>query len=195
LRVPLIMSMPGMHGRRVEHGLTYVTDVAATIYDFASSIPSPPGELAGRSLRPILAGETHAVRGERDVIGQEAAGHSALFQGDYKLTRINPPIGDRQWRLYDLSVDPGETDDLAAAEPKRFEAMLVEYQAWAEVNHVIPVPDDYTHVKQMIANFMEQQLTTRPWIVAIPVALLLLLLSLGWGLVRLARRLLGPTPP
>jgi arylsulfatase A-like enzyme len=187
LRVPLIMTMPGMKSRRVEHGLSYVTDIAATIFDFAASGPPAPGEMTGRSLRPVLDGATHAVYAENDIIGQEAAGHSALFRGDYKITRVNPPHGDRQWRLYELATDPGETHDLATAEPERFQAMLGQYEAWAEANKVIQVPDDYTHVKQMTTNFAEHMLETRPWILAIPVVMLLSVLGLMWGLYRLVR--------
>ena len=132
----------------------------------------------------------HQLR-EDDVIGQEAAGHSALFQGRYKITRINPPIGDRQWRLYDLSIDPGETHDLAVAEPERFQAMLVEYKAWGQANNVIEVPNDYTHVKQMLTNFYEQILETRPWMLAIPIVMLILALGVVWGLVRLTLRRVG----
>jgi arylsulfatase A-like enzyme len=191
LRVPLIMTIPGMKGPRVEHGLSYVTDITATILDFAAASPPAPGEMMGRSLRPILDGETHMVYGEDDVIGQEAAGHSALFQGHYKITRINPPIGDRQWRLYDLSIDPGETHDLAVAQPERFQAMLVEYKAWGEANKVIEVPDDYTHFDQMLTNFYEQIMETRPWMLAIPIVMLMLALGVVWGSIRLVRRLVG----
>jgi hypothetical protein len=187
LRVPLIMTLPGMKSRRVEHGLSYVTDIAATIFDFAASGPPAPGEMTGRSLRPVLDGATHAVYAENDIIGQEAAGHSALFRGDYKITRVNPPHGDRQWRLYELATDPGETHDLATAEPERFQAMLGEYEAWAEANKVIQVPDDYTHVKQMTTNFAEHMMETRPWILAIPAVILLSVLGLMWGLYRLVR--------
>lgn len=184
LRVPLIMTQPGMTGQRVERGLSYVTDVAATIYDFASSAPAAPGEMTGRSLRPILDTETHTVRNKNDIIGLEAAGHGALFQGDYKLTRINPPLGDRKWRLYDISVDPGETQNLAAAQPERFASMLAEYEAWVIANNVIEVPDDYTHLRQIMINFAEQQTEERPWLFAIPVVLLLFVLAGGWALNR-----------
>ena len=187
LRVPLIVAAPGMSSRRVEHGLSYVTDVAATIYDFAASAPAAPGEMMGRSLRPILNGETHAIYAESDIIGLEAAGHSALFQGHHKITRVNPPHGDRKWRLYDLAIDPGETRDLASAEPERFQAMLVEYAAWAKANKVIQVPDDYTHVKQMTINFAAHLMETRPWVLAIPAVILLFLLGLIWGMYRLVR--------
>ena len=110
LRVPLIVAVPGMKSSRVDRGLSYATDVTATIYDYANSAPIAPGEMSGRSLRPVLEGRVEAIRNEKDTVGLEAAGHSALFQGDYKLTRIYPPHGDKKWRLYDIAVDPGETN-------------------------------------------------------------------------------------
>lgn len=188
LRVPLIVATPGSSAGRVAQGLSYVTDITATIFDFANSAPPAAGEMAGRSLRPILEGEAQTVYGENDVIGQEAAGHAALFQGDYKITRVNPPQGDRQWRLYDLSVDPGETRDLATAQPERFAAMLAEYATWVEANDVVEVPATYTHVNQMMMNAFSHLLTTRPWIVALPVVIAALVCATLWGFVRLVRR-------
>ncbi len=190
IRVPLVMAGPGVNERRVEQGMTYVTDIAATIYDFANSAPLAPDEMAGRSLRPVLEGETRSVYGESDVIGQEAAGHAALFQGDYKITRVNPPQGDRQWRLYDLARDPGETRDLAAEQPERFQTMIAAYKAWVEANHVIEVPDDYTHVNQMVSNFFAYQRREHPWILAaLGVSALGILGGVLAGLRSLARRM------
>jgi arylsulfatase/uncharacterized sulfatase len=188
LRVPLIISAPGTQGGRIADGLGYVTDVPATIYDFARSAPPGPGMMSGRSLRPILEDEADAVYGKKDGVGLEAAGHSAFFQDGYKITRINPPHGDRKWRLYDLSIDLGETNDLSLDQPERFQAMRVAYRAWADANQVIPVPDDYNHIRQMLINFAEHLVETRPWVLAIPVVFLLLGVGLVWGSVRWLRR-------
>jgi arylsulfatase A-like enzyme len=194
LRVPLIIATPGSSTGRVAQGLSYVTDITATIFDFANSAPPAPGDMAGRSLRLILEGAAHSVYNESDVIGQEAAGHAALFQGDYKITRVNPPQGDRQWRLYDLSVDPGETRDLAATQPERFAAMLAEYDVWVLANNVVELPNTYTHINQMLVNFMNQQMDTRPWIVAVPVVIVILACATMWGLVRFVRRRIASRP-
>jgi arylsulfatase/uncharacterized sulfatase len=132
-----------------------------------------------------------AIRHEKDTVGLEAAGHSALFQGDYKLTRIYPPHGDKKWRLYDIAIDPGETNDLKAAEPERFDAMLAEYQVWADENQVIPIPEDYDSFKQIQINFLDLLWRTKPWIFAIPVVALALVLWGLWGAVRLVRRAIG----
>jgi arylsulfatase/uncharacterized sulfatase len=218
LRVPLIVSAPGMDSTRVEHGLAYITDIPATIYDYATSrastasappsaqasaranphelvpdlngMPSPT-HMTGRSLRPVLEGTASAIRSPSDIVGMEAAGHSALFQGDYKLTRIYPPRGDKKWRLYDIQTDPGETTDLAAEEPARFESMLAAYQVWADANHVIPIPEDYDSFKQIQINFLHQIWQTKPWIFAIPVVGLALVLVGLWGAIGLVRRLIA----
>jgi hypothetical protein len=69
--------------------------------------------------------------------------------------------------------------------------MLVEYKAWGEANKVIEVPDDYTHFDQMLTNFYEQIMETRPWMLAIPIVMLMLALGVVWGSIRLVRRLVG----
>jgi arylsulfatase/uncharacterized sulfatase len=147
--------------------------------------------MTGLSLRPVLEDMSPAIRLPSDVVGLEAAGHSALFQGRSKLTRIDPPHGDKKWRLYDLLADPGETKDLAAARPARFESMLADYQAWAGAYHVIAIPDDDDSFEQIQINFAELLWRTKPWLFAIPVVALVLLLWGAWGAIRTARRLVA----
>ncbi|MBL4692816.1 MAG: hypothetical protein JKY92_05750, partial [Magnetovibrio sp.] len=68
--------------------------------------------------------------------------------GDYKIVKVRLPIGDNIWHLYNIVEDPGETDDLSANMPARFQAMLNHYQAWAVENDVLPVPDGYNYMRQ-----------------------------------------------
>jgi hypothetical protein len=49
----------------------------------------------------------------------------ALIDGRYKLVRNGNGKG-RQWELFDLDNDQGETTDLAAEQPERFEQMKAE---------------------------------------------------------------------
>ena len=72
------------------------------------------------------------------------SGNAALYRGKWKITRNTPPQGDSAWRLYDLSIDPGETMDLSAANSELFEDMLAEYRSYARNVGVFEVgPDDY----------------------------------------------------
>jgi arylsulfatase/uncharacterized sulfatase len=161
VRSPLIISGAATRSARnqVHAGLTHVTDIVPTLLDLARV--EHPGKryqgqpiegLTGRSLLPVLADPLARVRKPDESIGYELAGNKALFKGDLKLVWNNPPVGDSQWRPYNLSTDPGETKDLQKELPEQFAAMQIEYAAWAKANGVLPMPDGYNPVKQVFIN-------------------------------------------
>jgi arylsulfatase A-like enzyme len=90
----------------------------------------------GRSMLPYLGGRAEAVHGESHVTGWELFGRRAVRQGDWKAVFIPAPAGPGVWQLYDLSRDPGETHDLAAAEPQRLKALLDHWETYVEENGV-----------------------------------------------------------
>jgi hypothetical protein len=81
-----------------------------------------------------------------------ALGNAVLWKGDWKLVRNLPPYGDGRWALYNIVADPGETRDLAAAEPARFRAMQADYAAYAARDRVLAMPPGYTSMKQVEEN-------------------------------------------
>ncbi len=90
--------------------------------------------IAGRSLVPVFNGDATT---RHEVIGWEHFGARALRQGNWKLVARK----DEAWKLYDLSKDRTELNDLAAAQPDRVEAMAALWQQWAERTNVFPRPD------------------------------------------------------
>jgi hypothetical protein len=70
-----------------------------------------------------------------------------------------PPIGDGRWRLYDHANDPAEVNDLSAAMPDIFKAMLAEYDAYAKRSGVLPLPDGYQVERQVRRNAIARQLS------------------------------------
>ena len=192
LRVPLIFAGRGVPGARTTDAFSYITDIAPTILDLAGVAATPEfegaavREMTGRSLMPLLGGGATRVRDETDAVGIEAAGNAALFRGDYKLTRNAPPYGDMQWYLDNLARDPGETRDLAAAEPERFAEMMAEYDAYAARVGVLEVPEGYDQTAQLTINRVHDQVRAN-W----PGLTILALLLLGgayWACVRLSPR-------
>lgn len=166
LRVPLIVTWPGNEQIRagaVNGGLAHVTDILPTLTELAG-VEDHGGSwkgkavepVTGRSLVPMLGGAAGSVHGD-DPLGYELSGNSALFRGDYKLVRNLAPTGDGKWRLYDLKDDPGETKDLSAAEPARFDAMMADYRAYAKANGVLDMPAGYTADAQINQYAWEQQ--------------------------------------
>ncbi len=121
----------------------------------------------GRSLRPVLDGVAAGTHAATTPIGLEVSGNSALFLGAYKITRNSLPYGDGIWRLYNLDIDPGETNDLAATEPDRMQTMLLHYQDYVEEFGVVALEDDFNQVAQITANIVPRILKRNWWVVLI----------------------------
>jgi arylsulfatase/uncharacterized sulfatase len=141
------MAGPGVGAPRVEGAFSFVTDIAPTILDLAGAPKDAiPGKttFTGRSLAPVISGVADQIYGPTDAIGVEAAGQAALFKGDLKLVRNIAPHGDGVWRLFDLSIDPGETNDLSQSRPEDFGAMTEAYKTYAQEMGVLETPPGYS---------------------------------------------------
>ena len=110
--------------------------------------------ITGRDLTPLLSGAAERIYGPDDAVGYELTDHGVLFQGDFKLVVNQPPVGDGQWRLFNIVDDPGETVDLSASQALRFQRMLSRYEQYRRDNHVVPVPPGYTQIKQLFSNIL-----------------------------------------
>jgi arylsulfatase A-like enzyme len=107
MRVPAVVAGPGVPaGRRVD-ALCYLFDLMATVGDLAGT--PPPAGNEGRSLGPVLRGETRAVRDELLLAYRDV--QRALVRPPWKLIDY-PRAGRRQ--LFDLDADPQECHDLWA---------------------------------------------------------------------------------
>ncbi|MEM8767620.1 MAG: arylsulfatase [Pseudomonadota bacterium] len=196
LRVPLIISGKPLEVPSAQTAaFAWATDIAATILGFAG-VAHPDGRFAGkpvlpitgRDLGPILRGDVDRVYEAGESVGYELTGHAALFQDELKLVRNLPPLGDGEWHLYDTVRDPGETRDLKADLPERFQAMLAAYASFEEDNKVLPIPPDYSQTGQLIINMLRDRLGS-----TIIVALLLVLLLIPFGVYVRTRRVGGRT--
>ena len=165
MRVPLIIAGERLPRKQVlSTALAWATDITPTILAL-TGVDAPGARYAGRpvlpmigrDLSPLLDGSADRVYGEEDVVGYELTGHAALFQGDYKLVVNQPPLGDGQWRLYNIASDPGEVVDLAAEQPVLFQRMLARYQRYVRDNGMLPLPAGYTQMRQLVANTLQQQ--------------------------------------
>ena len=194
IRSPLIISgAPGTASNQIHTGLTHVTDILPTLLDLAK-VPRPGSSYQGqsieppigRSLLPVLSDPSLRVRTDDEPIGYELAGNKALFKGDLKLVLNNAPIGDGQWHLYDLRSDPGETNDLRQQRPQEFAAMQADYAAWATAQGVLPMPEGYNPVRQVMINTVFNY-----WIPAYRNSTIIALAGMvvaGWFLITRRRR-------
>lgn len=180
IRVPFIIAGPGVQPGLRSNASAFVSDVTPTLLEMAGVSGAPAGALpiTGRSLAPLLSGTAAAVWGPSDGFGLEVSGNAAFFQGDYKLTKINPPYGDGQWRLYDIVADPGETRDLSAAQPERFAQLQAGYAAYAQANGVLELPEGYQIQRQVARNALKRQLELHGWKAAL--TLVVLCIAMVW---------------
>ncbi len=176
-RVPLIIAWPGnpaIASGRVARGFAHVTDIAPTLLATAGVAATgfPDKEpMIGHSLMPMLTGAATAVHPVDEPIGYELAGNAVIWKGDLKLVKNLPPYGDGGWHLYDIVRDPGETRDLATAQPAAFAGLQADYAAYAARDHVLPMPAGYRAPSQVQANAVRELLVPRllrllPWAAA-----------------------------
>ncbi|MFZ4688242.1 MAG: arylsulfatase [Polymorphobacter sp.] len=166
LRVPLIIAWPGNAALRqggIASGFAYVTDIAPTLLALAGVAPATAfagrkvEQMSGRDLSPMLAGAA-GVHPADEAIGYELSGNAVLFKGNWKLVKNLPPYGDGKWALYDIVADPGETRNLAAAQPARVRVMRADYAAFARGDKVVEMPAGYSAPRQIEENAKRDRL-------------------------------------
>jgi arylsulfatase A-like enzyme len=129
VRVPLIISGPGVRANRTDDALVSLIDVGATILDYAG-VPQAPG-MTSCSLRPLLAQEA----GEYRKVVRSGLGPWRMVRDErYKLiVGYRPQMTNRDLMaggasrpasdkspvlLFDLKEDPDELHDIAAQCPE-----------------------------------------------------------------------------
>lgn len=182
LRVPLVIAGPGIMHTGLQSGRAHVTDITPTALD-AAGISYEAKAFTGRSLLPMLRGQKKHVYGKNEAVGFEVSGTGAIYRGEWKITRIPPPLGDGLWHLYNVVKDPGEANDLASKRPVLFQQLLGEYRRYAKRVGVVETPIHESAKKQLGIN---QMLHTARRFWAVPLGLLLLLLLLLGLLARYA---------
>ena len=128
IRTPLVVSWPD----KIQGGRTIATpvislDVLPTVLD-AIGAPGPTdGPLDGKSLLPLLRGETTTHHQHLFWSEGGLGGEWAVRSGNWKL------VADRdQVELYDLQAEEAETTNLATKHPDKIAELTGLYDAWLD---------------------------------------------------------------
>ncbi len=180
VRVPLIISGGSVSRESnlkggISNAFTYLTDIMPTILE-VTGIKHPGRNykgrkiepLTGKSLLPLTLGQANRVYKADEPIGYELLGNKALYKGDYKVVfNRDPYVGDSSWHLYNIVKDPGETKDLRVDLPELFAHMKADYYSYAANNGVLPIPEGYNQLRQLLINGKHNLFNTRQIVISL----------------------------
>lgn len=156
-RVPLIFKEPGVSASasasssnassaKIIKAFAYVTDITPTILEYAGV--QHPGSsynghkvhpIMGKSLKALFNGTADRVYGENDIVADEMFNNSAVWMGDWKAIRSEPPVGDGKWQLINIVENPTEIINVADKHPEILQKLTSAYDSYAkDVGVVIP---------------------------------------------------------
>lgn len=136
-RVPFIVKWPGkVKAGSSSDALVCLTDFMATCAELAhAELPDNAGEDSVSFLPALRGEEIETIR--KGIIHHSIKGHFAYREGKWKLLlsktsggfRVNKPAKNApRGQLYDLEVDPGETNNLFEANPEVVERLLAQLE-------------------------------------------------------------------
>ena len=130
---PMIIAGAGVAtGGVIDKNYLTVMDFAPTFLEIAGA-HYPDDEsvssILGESINRFLAGETDTVHDDDYVTTLFHGGRAYLRQGRWKISTLESPFDEEFFELHDLSVDPGEANNLAEVEPEKFDEMI---ELWRE---------------------------------------------------------------
>ena len=142
-RVPFLFRWPGQvePGRQVDRVAAHI-DVVPTLLE-AAGVGAPSQPFDGVSLWPLLSGATALEdwpdrtiylqnhRGDIPQLNRNASARTQRWKIVQPLGKATDPMPPgAEFELYDMSVDPGETNNLAAEHPEIVEKMRRGYEEW-----------------------------------------------------------------
>ena len=150
LRVPLVVRWPGVTpAGTVSETPVILTDLFHTLRPLAGSSPPPgpaPATEDGLDLGPVLRDPKATLHREALYFHFPHYYHApattpvgAIRAGDWKLIEH---FEDNRLELFDLSADPGETNDLSQSLPDRVRELQGRLAAWRrDVAARLPTPN------------------------------------------------------
>jgi arylsulfatase len=145
IRSPLIISGPPLarSGETLD-AVAHVMDIAPTLLDIAEgTYPAPnedgiPVPQRGESMVSLLTAQDDEIRGADDYLAWEFFDWRGVRTARWKATWIAEPFGAGDWQLFDMAVDPGESNDLADRYPDVTQELANKWDAYADEVGVVP---------------------------------------------------------
>jgi arylsulfatase len=128
IATPLVVHWPrGIKDKNAFRNMpAHIIDMAPTMLELAGADPSVLNgryEAPGISLVPVFRGD---LQRERPPIFFHHEKKKALRHGDWKITTMEE---NEPWELYDLSMDRGETSNLADQNPEKLQELISLWEA------------------------------------------------------------------
>ena len=145
IRSPLIISGPPVaRSGEILDAVAHVMDIAPTLLDIAgASYPTSneKGNLApprGKSMMPFLSTQAESIREQDDYLAWEFFDWNAVRTEAWKATWIREPFGSGDWQLFDMAVDPGESNDVSAQHPEVMQELADKWDVYADEVGIVP---------------------------------------------------------
>lgn len=142
IRVPAFVYHPATIKAGRSDELASVRDIMPTLLQLAGA-PMPGINYRDRAIVPpqgtsaldYLQGKDTRIHAHDEALGWEINGSASLRKGPMKLL-WDATDGTPAWHLYDLSNDPGEHHDIAAAHPRQVNDLLRDWKAYAQRSNI-----------------------------------------------------------
>jgi arylsulfatase A-like enzyme len=125
-RTPLVVHWPAGLKRAagsITRDIGHVIDIAPTCLDLAGIEVTGDFKMDGESLRPVIEGQS--LNTERLLFFSHGQGRG-VRRGAWKASKL----GGRDWELFNLDVDPGETHDLSGEKPETLNSLVAKLGDW-----------------------------------------------------------------
>ena len=146
-RVPFFISWPagGIEGGKDIGALSAHIDLMPTLIDLCKLKTPENLEYDGRSLAPLLKGESSEWPDERVLITHNQRVEYAVKDKEYQVMTERWRLVKREKdELYDIVEDPGQRNDIADQHPDVVKELYKKYEQWWKDE--APSPDWYAEI-------------------------------------------------
>jgi len=135
IRVPTFITWPSTISPMSSNEAVITMDIFPTLLELAGLDSLPEQHIDGRSLVPLISGETDSLQRpflawRKPHTRRASLPSAAILQDGWKLVH---DLGDQEnAELYNLESDVGEEKNLTTEQPKRVQSMLKTLNQWVE---------------------------------------------------------------